>query len=252
MRALGAGSRNEGRAPPAAARLTRMLEPLAPNLWVAEAPLRWLGVELGRRMTVIRLSGGELLVHSPAPLTAELRDALGEVGEVRFVVPASRFHGHLYMEQYRAAYSNVELFAAPGLERRRRDLSFDGYLGDDPDPRWREDVDQVAFLGSRFLTEIVFLHRPSGSLILGDLCMNLGPDRPLLSRAYVRLDGVAGRFAMPRTIRLTARNRDGARQAVQRMLEWDFDRVVTGHGDVLETGGHQAFHDALEWLLRGS
>ena len=111
-----------------------MLEPLAPNLWVAEAPLRWLGVELGRRMTVIRLSGGELLVHSPAPLTAELRDALGEVGEVRFVVPASRFHGHLYMEQYRAAYSKVDLFAAPGLERRRTDLSFDGYSATIPIP----------------------------------------------------------------------------------------------------------------------
>jgi hypothetical protein len=182
-----------------------MLRPLALDLWVAEAPLRWLGVKLGRRMTVIRLSRGELLIHSPAPLTAELRDALAELGEVRFVVPASRFHGHRYMEHYRAAYPKVELFAAPGLERRRGDLSFDGQLGDGPDPRWREDVDQLAFPGSRFLTEIVFLPRSSGSLVLGDLCMNLGPDMPLLSRAYVRLDGVAGHFAMPHTIRLTVR-----------------------------------------------
>jgi Domain of unknown function (DUF4336) len=226
-----------------------MLRPLAPDLWVAEAPLRWLGVELGRRMTVIRLSCGELLVHSPAQLTADLRDALGDLGEVRFVVPASRFHGHLYMEQYRDAYPKVELLAAPGLERRRKDLTFDGHLGDNPDPRWGKDVDQLAFPGSRFLTEIIFLHRPSGSLILGDLCMNLGPDRPLLSRAYVRLDGVAGRFAMPRTIRLTVRHRDAARHSVERMLEWEFDRVVTGHGDVVETGGRQAFSEALGWLL---
>jgi hypothetical protein len=230
------------------ANVASVLRSLAPEIWVAEAPLRWLGVELGRRMTVIRLSSGELLVHSPAELTPDLRDAFAELGEVRFVVPASRFHGHLYMEQYREAYPQVELFAAPGLETRRRDLSFQGLLGDEVDPRWREDIDQVVFPGSRFLTEIEFLHRPSGSLILGDLCMNLGPDRPLLSRAFVRLDGVYKRFAMPRTIRPTVRDRPAARLSLERMLEWEFDRVVVGHGDVVESGGRQTLTRALGWL----
>jgi hypothetical protein len=32
------------------------------------------------------------------------------------------------------------------------------------------------------------------------------------------------------------------------MLEWDFDRVVVGHGDVLESGGRQALGEALSWL----
>jgi hypothetical protein len=225
-----------------------VLRSLAPEIWVAEAPLRWLGIELGRRMTVIRLSSGDLLVHSPAELTSDLRNAFGELGEVRFVVPASRFHGHLYMEQYREAYPKAELFAAPGLESRRRDLSFQGLLGNEVDPRWSEDIDQVVFPGSRFLTEIEFLHRPSGSLILGDLCMKLGPDRPLLSRAFVRLDGVYKRFAMPRTIRLTVRNRRAAQLSLERMLGWEFDRVVVGHGDVVESGGRQALAEALSWL----
>jgi hypothetical protein len=225
-----------------------VLRTLAPEIWVAEAPLRWLGIELGRRMTVIRLSSGDLLVHSPAELTPDLRDALADLGEVRFVVPASRFHGHLYMEQYREAYPRVELFAAPGLETRRRDLSFQGLLGNEVDPRWSKDIDQVLFPGSRFLTEIEFLHRPSGSLILGDLCMKLGPDRPLLSRAFVRLDGVYERFAMPRTIRLTVRNRRAAQVSLERMLGWEFDRIVVGHGDVVESGGRQALADALGWL----
>jgi Domain of unknown function (DUF4336) len=225
-----------------------LLRSLAPDLWAAEAPLRWLGIELGRRMTVVRLSSGELLVHSPAELTPALRQALDELGEVRFVVPASRFHGHLYMEQYRDAYRRVELFAAPGLESRRKDLRFAGSLGDAPDRRWSRDVDQVMFPGSRFLTEIVFLHRSSGSVILGDLCMKLDSQRPLLSRAFVRLDGVHERFAMPRTIRLTVRNRLAALRARERMLGWDFERVVVGHGDVVESGGRQAIADALAWL----
>ncbi len=105
------------------------------------------------------------------------------------------------------------------------------------------------FPGSRFLSEVVFLHRPSGSLILGDLCMNLGPGRDPLSRAFVRLDGVYRRLAVPRTIRLTVRNRRGAANALARMLAWDFDRVVVGHGDVVDSGGHEAFAGAVAGLL---
>jgi hypothetical protein len=86
-------------------------------------------------------------------------------------------------------------------------------------------------------------------LILGDLCMKLGPYRPPLSRAFVALDGVYKRFAMPRTIRLTVRNRSAARRSLERMLEWEFDRIVVGHGDVVESGGQEALAGALGWLL---
>jgi hypothetical protein len=59
---------------------------------------------MGRRMNVVRLAGGGLLIHSPAELADELRRELDQLGEVRFVVPASNLHGHLFMEQYRDAY----------------------------------------------------------------------------------------------------------------------------------------------------
>ena len=42
------------------------LSEIAPELWIAEQPLRYLGFEVGRRMTVVRLTGGGLLIHSPA------------------------------------------------------------------------------------------------------------------------------------------------------------------------------------------
>ena len=42
-----------------------MLREIAPGLWVAERPHRFAGVELGARMTVIRLADGGLFVHSP-------------------------------------------------------------------------------------------------------------------------------------------------------------------------------------------
>jgi hypothetical protein len=53
-----------------------MLSEIAPELWIAEQRLRYLGFEVGRRMTVIRLVGGGLLIHSPARLSTGLRAAL--------------------------------------------------------------------------------------------------------------------------------------------------------------------------------
>lgn len=114
------------------------------RLWTYEEPLRYRGIEMGRIMSVMRLSGGGLLIHSPAELTTQLQSALEGLGEVRFVASASNLHGHLYMDDYKSAYPDIELLAAPGLATRRDDLAFDYQLGDTPDPRWGTDIDHKA------------------------------------------------------------------------------------------------------------
>lgn len=138
-----------------------MLDQRDDGIWVYEEPLKFFNFEIGRIMCVMRLSSGGLFVQSPAHLTTDLREELSALGEIRFVAPASKLHGHLYMEQYCEAFPDVELLAAPGLPARRPDLTFDTLLGSTPDPRWSADIDQVAIMGNRFLTEIAFYHRPS-------------------------------------------------------------------------------------------
>ncbi|WP_224447611.1 DUF4336 domain-containing protein [Haloprofundus salilacus] len=226
-----------------------LLERLDTGLWTYREPLRFFGVEIGRVMVVVRLSGGGLLIHSPAELTPDLRRALAELGDVRFVVPASKLHGHLYMEQYREAYPRAELLAAPGLDHRRTDLDFDGLLGGAPDPRWSADLDQTAFLGHRWLSEIEFYHRPSRTLIIGDICYHVTAEAPFATRAVARLAGMYDRLSVPPDFRITVVNEAAARQSVRRMLGWEFDRVVVGHGSVLESGGREAVREAFDWLL---
>jgi uncharacterized protein DUF4336 len=227
------------------------MKALTPELWVVETPLRVFGLECGRRMTVVRLAGGGLWLHSPAPLTNELRASLDALGGPRFVVAASAIHGHRFMEQYRDAYPAVELFAAPGLDRRRKDLAFDALLGSNPDPRWTDDLDQAVFLGG-LITEVVFLHRDSRTLILGDLLQLIrpGPRMTLASRLAWRLEGVYKSLGSPRSLRITTRNRLAARSSLARILEWDFDRIILGHGEMVETGGRAAFESAMSWVSR--
>jgi hypothetical protein len=58
----------------------------------------------------------------------------------------------------------------------------------------------------------------------------------------VALDA-ATRAAVGETGRVRA-----ARASVDRLLAWDFDRVVVSHGDVLEKGGRRAIEQAFSFL----
>lgn len=224
-----------------------MFTEVAPDLFVLSEPLSFHGFQIGRKMVVIR-SKDDLFVNSPAKLTQERIEALSDLGRVRYVTPSSKLHGHVYMEDYRRVFPDVELFAAPGLDRRRTDLVFDGLLGSTPDPRWAAVIDQAAFLGHWWLTEIEFFHRPSKTLILGDICYNLGSEAPLRTRLLLRLFGMYGDLTVPRDLRYTMKNKAAARRSVERILEWEFERVIVGHGQIAERDVKRRVRAAFDWL----
>lgn len=224
------------------------LREIAPELWILEEPLRFRRVEIGRRMVVARLRQSELWVHSPARLTGDLSQALEKLGQVRYVVAASKWHGHSYMEQYRRAFPDAMLLAAPGLAGHRRELAFDALLGDGARSEWDGAIDQATFLGNVFADEIVFLHRSSRTLILGDLCFNIGKDAPLSARALAWGLPLRPRFGPTPMFRASVRNRGAARRSLERILAWDFDRVLPGHGEIIESGGRLALERAFGWL----
>jgi hypothetical protein len=152
----------------------------------------------------------------------------------------------MWMEQYRDAYPGAELLAGPGLRRRRKDLDFDADLGATPDPRWAGDLDQALFDGNPLLPEIEFLHRASRTLIAGDVAIRFDERAPRATRAIARGGRMYRRLRPTPVFRLTTVRRKAARAAIARIVEWDFDRVIPGHGTILETGGREALR--REWL----
>jgi len=225
-----------------------MLRELAPDLWVAERPQRFLGLEVGARMTVIRLRDGSLLLHSPLRLDSELRGELDARGPVRFAVAPNRLH-HLYAGEVVRAYPDVRLWVGPGVERKRPDLQIAGVLDDEAPPEWRGEVDQVFFRGRPYENEVVFLHRASRTLLLCDLAFNFGPQVPWATRLVARVLGSYRHFGPSRFDPLLIRDRVASRRSLEQILAWDFDRVVLAHGDVFETGGRAALRDGYAWLL---
>ena len=225
-----------------------MLRELARDIWIVERTQRFYGLEVGARMTVVRLADGSLLLHSPLELDPELRRELDSIGRIRFAVAPNRFH-HLYAGGVAEAYPEARLWAAPGVERKRPDLEIAGVLGDEAPAEWRDEVDQVFFRGRPFENEVVFLHRASRTLILCDLAFNFGPRAAPFTRLLMRLLRGYGRFGPSSLDRILIRDRRAARDSLERILAWDFDRVVGAHGDVLERGGRDALRAGYSGLL---
>lgn len=224
-----------------------MARQLAENLWVFDRPLRMLGVQVGARMTAVRLPDGSLFLHSPVALDDVTREAIDALGPVRHVVAPNRLH-HLFVADYREAYGEALLWAAPGLPEKREDVHFDGVLGDAPNTGWAGTLDQQLVRGAPVLNEVAFLHRASRTLLLADLAMNFGDAATGLTGLWLRLTGIHGRFAVSRVLRRMVRDRAAARESLDAILAWDFERVVVSHGVVLQRNGKRLLRQAYDWL----
>jgi hypothetical protein len=223
------------------------LRPLGRDIWVADRPLKLAVGDIGARMTVIRLADGGLFLHSPVRLDDGTKRALDDLGPVRAIVAPSKVH-HLFAGEYARAYPAARLHGAPGLAEKRRELRVDAVLGEGPAPEWRDRIDQRLFRGAPVLNEVIFLHAPSRTLVLTDLAFNVTAERTAGARLFYWLTGAAGRFGPHRLVRTMIRDRRAARDSVEQVLAWDFDRVIVSHGDVLESGGRDRLAAAFGFL----
>jgi hypothetical protein len=225
------------------------LRQLDDDLWVTERPQSFLGLPVGARMSVIRLTGGRLWLHSPVALDAGLRAQLDALGRVSFAVAPNRLH-HLYAGDVAKSYPEVRLWIAPGLERKRPDLAHEAVLTDEAPLEWRGELDQVFFRGRPYENEVAFCHRASRTLLLCDLAFNFGPSSALPTRLLMKAIRSYGRLSPTKLDPLLIRDRPAARESLERILAWDFDRVIVAHGDVQEQGGHALLREGYAWLRR--
>lgn len=218
------------------------------DLWTAQAPLRFYGVPFGTRMTVVRTGDDALLLHSPIPLPPVLRAEIDALGAVRDVVSPNKLH-HLHLRAAREAYPEARFHAPPGLAAKRPDLHFDAELTDVAAPAWEQRIEQLVVRGSRLMEEVVFFDRPSRTLIVADLCEHFGRWSPLLTQLVARVARMYERPRMPPDWQLSFRDRAARRASFERLLAWDFDRVLLAHGAPIESGAKALLEREYAWAL---
>jgi hypothetical protein len=227
-----------------------MLQEFGPDLYVADGPtVSFFGFPYPTRMAVARLSDGSVWVWSPVALSDELAESVTAIGPVRYIVSPNKIH-HLFLAEWTTRWPDAGLYAPPGLAKKRSDLHFDSELGDEPDPAWAADIDQVIFRGSLALEEVTFFHRASRTAIFCDLIQRF-PDATATGwRGWImRMDGLVGEHgSAPRELRASFLRRGRARAARDKVLGWNAERLLIAHGDCVKNGAAAVIERALSWI----
>jgi hypothetical protein len=218
-------------------------------LWVAAAPLSFLGLRIGTRMTVVRLASGELWIHSPIELGADLRREVDGLGTVGHLIAPNLYH-HRFAQPWRAAYPNAIVHGPKGLGRKRRDLVLSATLEEAAAASWASELTPVHIDGC-MLDETVFVHGPTRTVVSADLTENFATSPHWPTRAYLKASGIHGKVGFSRFLRPLYRDRKAARRSLEALLEYDFDRIVIAHGDVIGREGKAAIRHTFEFLSVG-
>jgi len=230
------------------------MQAFAQNVWIIDGPnVRDFGILFTTRMIVVKLANGLVWVDSPVSVPFETLKRITELGLVSYLVAATPRHVWR-LEAWHTLFPKAQLWAprTTPLTLKKGHLPFTGMLGDGPNPEWADDFDQLAFKGNPLGEEVLFFHKASRTVILDDL-IQIHPrvKGRLLLNALFKLEGVASpQGGVGLDIRLSFTHRNLARRSLEKLLSWDFDKLIIAHGDCIEKDAKPFVEQAFHWLRR--
>lgn len=201
------------------------------------------------RMTIVRQSNGEIWLHSPVAIRDDRVAAVGDLGPVSHIVAPNSLH-HLFVRPWFDRFPESTVWLTPDLPKKLPDLEAYEVLGNSAESCWKDDIDQTYFEGSSLITEMVFFHKPSKTLIVTDILQNHDPKQDNWFWKWVKqVNGVlAPSGGLPKDLKLTIRDKRKAASAVEQILNWDFQRIIMSHGICIEEDARDFFSRAFAWL----
>jgi hypothetical protein len=232
------------------------LKPFAEEVWIvdgAEIDFHYFGVTLpvSTRMTVVRLSDGDILVHSPTAWDPDLAAEIEALGSIRHLVAPATLH-YWYLPEWQARFPEARSYGPPGFGKAaRRRVQVDEQLACRSPASWGGDFEQCMVSGGLF-TEVDFFHRPSRTLILTDIIENFEPARirrPVL-RWTMEAFGAAdpdGKAPIDMQLSFFWRRRQ-VRAAARQMIAWSPEQIVIAHGRCYRSNAVEELRRAFRWV----
>ncbi|CAM3144114.1 DUF4336 domain-containing protein [Vibrio mytili] len=225
---------------------------LADEIWIFDGePVQFLGLPFSTRMTVVRLSSGDLWVHSPIKLSESITEQVNSLGRVKYLIAPNHLH-HLFLAEWMTAYPDAEAYGTNEVMKKRRDITFDGSLNGSHGYPWGSDIEQELFSGSPLMEECVFFHNRSSTLIVTDLVENFsGQDFNYWQRFVAKGVGIlAPNGKTPLDWRLSFMfGKEDARKHLSRLLSWNPQILIMAHGEIVNENADKFLKKSFKWLL---
>ena len=235
------------------------MEQLADNLWVIPQRFKYYGLSVGIRMTIIRLSNNELLMISPIKLTEEITAKVDRLGKVKHLVLPNLFH-YLFVHQWQEKYPESITYGVSGLKKKRPELTIDKFIDNEQNQSfWTNELDYSPFTGMNTLIpsgisplgEYVFYHHSTRTLVLTDTAFYFDETFSQTTQIIARLIGSYKKLQPSIIEKLVSyKNKQQINDALQKILTWDFDRVIIAHGNIVETNAKEQFIKGYREFLK--
>jgi len=253
-----------------------VIRDVTPDITTLSVPfLRFGHIKIGGRGTLVKLKTGSVAVFSPVALTAAVKAKVQALGPIKYIVATDIEH-HIFITPWAKEYPEAEVIGMEGLpEKREADPDTKGIkfshvfsalnkLDTKISPEFDDEFD-YEFVHSHVNKELVFVHKPTRTLIEADLLFNLPateqysktkvhPNSGILTKLFGGVMNTRGNMVWQKRFLwygAGGKDRPGFAESVKRIHQWDFDRIIPCHGDVIETGGKTTFDTVTAWFRDG-
>ncbi|KIW99867.1 uncharacterized protein Z518_10795 [Rhinocladiella mackenziei CBS 650.93] len=253
-----------------------VIRDVTPTITTLSVPfLRFGRIKIGGRGTLVKLQTGNVAVFSPVALTPDVKAKVQSMGPPKYIIAPDIEH-HIFISTWSAEYPEAEIIGMEGLpEKRESDPATKGIkfthvfsaknkLDLHVTPEFDEEF-SYEYFHSHGNKELVFLHKPTGTMIEADLLFNLpateqysktgiNPQSGILTKLFGGIMNTRGDMIWQKRFLWYAaagKDRAGFAESAKRIKQWDYDRIIPCHGDVIETGGKSIMDKALVWFTEG-
>jgi hypothetical protein len=218
------------------------------KIWILDRAVWFGGVRLRARTTVVRLEDGRLLLHSPPPPTDALAEQLRPLGPVRCLVVPNCWH-HLGTPAAAAYFPEAQTVGPASALKRNKALRLHMDIHDAQFGVQVPEFEALPLHGVPFWDETVLYHRPTQTLLGADIVCSASGNDHWTWRCAARITGCYDRVRVPPDARRKILDKSAAARSILAMLERPAQRLIVGHGDVIQEGWRDRLAQA--WRQEG-
>jgi len=238
-----------------------VIRSLSPAITIFSIPFSRFGlIPFGGRSTAIKLRNDEVFVVVSSPCDEPTTNAINAMGTVKYLITPDYEHA-MNISAFHKRYPDAKVIGPGGIDQKKPDVKWTGIMGQGGEDVTYgfEDEIKLHYFPGHANKEIAILHVPSRTLIEADLVFNLPPKEqysttkqspaavwPLsVFQNGLRPDGASHQSLSG----MVGKDKAAMKRDVAAVSAWDFDRIIPCHGDVIETGGKEAWKKVMKKYL---
>lgn len=194
------------------------------------------------RSTVITTSKGVIII-SPINFTPQQYAQIESLGKVTDIIAPSLWH-HLYLPKTAERFEEATIWGPEGCAEKRSDIKWNKILNSESWP-YQNEIEMLQLQGMPKVNEVVFFHKSTRSLVTTDLVFNLQKPKGWAAFIVLGLAGTYKKFGISRILLNVVKDQSAFLGSIKKILEWNFEQIAMGHGEVIAKDGKNKLRTAL-------